>query len=103
MIWGWENSYFISSGLKRTTGFHYPVFATGYFSGKKRAVDLYIKDIREQKPEIIIELVGKDRFFFDDKEKYSIEKSAPELMKIIDQNYNNLAEDSNYVFYRKKI
>jgi hypothetical protein len=103
MIWGWENSYFVSSGLKRTTRFHYPVFATGYFSGKKRAVDLYIKDIREQKPEIIIELVGENRFFFDDKEKYSIEKSAPELMKIIDQNYNNLAEDSNYVFYRKKI
>lgn len=102
MIWGWDNSYYLSAELQRTTGFLYPVFATGYFSGKKRVADLYIKNIKEQKPEIIIELVGKNRFFFDDKEKYSIERSAPELMNIIEQNYNNVAEDSNYVFYLRK-
>jgi hypothetical protein len=102
IVWGWGNRYFIPFMLQRSSCFLYPQFATGQYSGKQKAIDVYVEDINKYKPKVIIELVGPKQFYFNNKEKYSIENNSASLMKFINSNYDCVETDSNYVLYKLK-
>ncbi len=101
IIWGWGNNYYLTSKLKRASSFFYPQFAMGVYSGKQHAVSIYREDLAEFQPEVIVELIGKKRFFFTDKTEHSIKNNAPDFYKDIQEHYIKLKEDSNYLFYRR--
>ena len=102
LIWGWANHYYLSTKMQRASGFLYPQFAMGVYSGKKRANEFYLNNVKKFRPEVIVELAGKGRFFFDNKWEHSIQNNAPDLYKEILGKYDKLKEDSNFVFYKRK-
>jgi hypothetical protein len=102
MIWGWGNNYYLASKLQRSSGFLYPQFAMGVYSGKQHTISIYRHNLAVFQPKVIVELAGENRFFFTDKTEHSIQKNAPELYKDILLQYDKIKEDKNYIFYKRK-
>lgn len=102
IIWGWGNNYYIENKLQRSSCFLYPQFAMENYKGRQETIDCYIENIEKLEPKIIIQLVGKDRFFFTNIETQSIEATSKHLSNLINANYNVIEQGTNYTFYLKK-
>jgi hypothetical protein len=67
LVWGWQNSYFVETGLLQGARYMYPVFAMGDYSGKEKVVRMYLRDLELLKPRVIVEWVGRDHWYFGDR------------------------------------
>ena len=102
IIWGWANSYYLTTKLQRGSAYLYPQFTTKNYPGSNNAIDMYYEDITRDKPKIILQLVGNDCFYFNDINKYGIEVISPKIYNYIKINYELIASDSNFILYKKR-
>lgn len=86
-VWGWATYYYNVFRTKRISGFLYPQFNMGYFTGKAHTNKITIEDLTLYKPKFIVELVGESRPYFKDKETQGILKVNNELRDFINRNY----------------
>jgi len=102
IIWGYENKYFVRNKLQRASGYLYPTILIGDYSQKGSIIKKYQKEIMKFKPKIFIILVGKNRHWFNDVNKDSIELNAPDLLQTVKANYNLVAKGEDYILYLRK-
>jgi hypothetical protein len=86
LIWGWKNSYFVETKLLQGGRRMYPQFAIHNYRNKEIILNQYLEDLKKFKPKVILEIVGKGQFVFNDKAKHSI-KNFPLINEYIFANY----------------
>jgi hypothetical protein len=102
IIWGWANSFYLTTKLKRGCTYLYPQHTTKNYPGSKYVIDIYYQDLIREKPKIILQLVCKDCFYFNDKSIYSIESVSTKLFNYINLNYELVESDPNFLLYKLK-
>jgi hypothetical protein len=99
-VWGWAPFYYNLFKTNRVSGFLYPQFNMGYFSGKDITNELTIEELRRHAPAFIIELVGDSRPYFKNKSTQGIESTNKELENFIRCNYLLVADTMDSKLYR---
>jgi hypothetical protein len=99
-VWGWAPFYYNLFKTNRVSGFLYPQFNVGYFSGKDITNELTIEELRRHAPTFIVELVGDSRPYFKNKSTQSITSTNKELENFIRGNYLLVADTMDSKLYR---
>jgi len=101
LIWGWQNSYFVETGLLQGSRFIHPAFAIGAYSTKSENVRRYAEDLDFLQPKIILQWVGDDAFYFRGRHAIQME-AIPELGRRLSENYTLLATEGNQRLFLRK-
>ena len=101
MIWGWDNRPMVLLDAKRTCGYLYPQFAFGDFLEVNQVRNYYLKTVQNRHPTFILELVGKNRWFFSNEEEYGIETAFLQMRQVIMEQYAILERGDGYKLYKR--
>ena len=101
MVWGWDNRSLVMYDIKRASGFLYPQYAFGKYSGIDRARQNYLHFLATEQPEFVLELVGNGRYFFNNLEQFGISENFTALQSMLSQRYRLLESGSNFKLYKK--
>ncbi len=102
MIWGWANHYYNLFDCVRCSHFLYPQFAYGFYEEKAFVDQCYIDDLRNLKPDYIVQSVGEKCFYFDDSLKYDMANHHPEIKKILNEDYSKIFHSGGVKIYRNR-
>jgi hypothetical protein len=101
MVWGWDNRALVLYDIKRASGFLYPQYAFGKYSGTERVRDKYLHFMETVQPTFVLELVGNGRYFFNNLEQFGISENFTVLQSLLSQRYRLLESGSNFKLYKK--
>jgi hypothetical protein len=101
MVWGWDNRSLVMYDIKRASGFLYPQYAFGKYSGIDRVRQNYLHFLATEQPEFVLELVGNGRYFFNNLEQFGISENFTALQSLLSQRYRLLESGSNFKLYKK--
>ena len=101
MVWGWDNRALVLYDIKRASGFLYPQYAFGKYSGTERVRDNYLHFMETVQPTFVLELVGNGRYFFNNLEQFGISENFTALQSLLSQRYRLLESGSNFKLYKK--
>jgi len=101
MVWGWDNRAMVLNNNKRASGFLYPQYAYGKYSGTARVRSNYLHFVELEQPAFVLELVGPGRYFFNDLKLYGIQETFPALHDLLMQHYLLLEAGNNFKLYKR--
>lgn len=101
MVWGWDNRAMVLNNNRRASGFLYPQYAYGKYSGTARVRSNYLHFMELEQPAFVLELVGPGRYFFNDLKQYGIQETFPALHDLLMQHYLLLEAGNNFKLYKR--
>jgi hypothetical protein len=101
MVWGWDSRAMVLNNNKRASGFLYPQYAYGKYSGTARVKSNYLHFVELEQPAFVLELVGPGRYFFNDLKQYGIQETFPALHDLLMQHYLLLEAGNNFKLYKR--
>lgn len=101
VTWGWDNSIYLRYRLRRASRYLYPDHAVADNQGSAIVKEWYMQDIAHFKPRLVLELVGKDRFYFKDT-AFNINNRFPQLQQYLHQHYSLAGAGDNFKLYVRK-
>ncbi len=101
MVWGWDNRAMVLNNNKRASGFLYPQYAYGKYTGTARVRSNYLHFVQLEQPTFVLELVGEGRYFFNDRKQYGIQETFPALHELLMEHYFLLEAGNNFKLYKR--
>jgi hypothetical protein len=101
MVWGWDNRSLVMYDIKRASGFLYPQYAFGKYSGVDMVRRNYLHFLATEQPAFVLELVGNGRYFFNNLEQFGISENFTALQSLLSQRYRLLESSYNFKLYKK--
>ncbi|MEO6281878.1 MAG: hypothetical protein ABIN80_19815 [Dyadobacter sp.] len=101
VVWGWQCVYYVEAQLKQGTAENHSERSIFDHAMRKTYRHRYLKDIERTKPAIVLDAVGKNSSWVQNKKTQGIE-SYPELYQYILKNYKLLGSfDDTRLYVRK--
>jgi len=99
VVWGWDSSLFVDTGLLRASRYWYTWFLNPMYPEwyRKKVTEEYEYDLLKYKPELIVELINRGVNNFPNRiEAY------PTIKRIIDDDYILVEKASDHRIYKLK-
>lgn len=95
MVWGWDCSLFVKTGLIRGSRYWYPQFLQESYPDdfRENVVSVYERDIRNYRPVLIVQLMHNDWRYIPPIEDY------PSVNELINQNYILVESGDRYKIF----
>jgi len=101
VVWGWQSSYYVEAQLAQGTAESHSERCIFNHPMRQKYLHRYVSDIERTKPAIVLDAVGKNSLWLQDKKTQTIEK-FPELYAYIQKNYGFVGSfDDTRLFVRK--
>jgi hypothetical protein len=101
VVWGWQCVYYVEAQLAEGTAENHSERSIFDHAMRQTYRDRYMSDIQRTKPAIVLDAVGKNSFWVQNKTTQGIE-SYPELFQYILKNYELIGSfDDTRLYVRK--
>ncbi|WAC10819.1 hypothetical protein [Dyadobacter pollutisoli] len=100
-VWGWQCVYYVEAQLAQGTAENHTERSIFDLAMRQTYRDRYLTDIERTKPAVVLDAVGKNSFWVQNKKTQGIE-SYPELYQYLLKNYSLLGSfDDTRLYVRK--
>ncbi|GGC11200.1 hypothetical protein [Dyadobacter sediminis] len=101
VVWGWQSGYYVEAQLPQGTAESHSERSIFNHPMRQKYFNRYVKDIKRTKPAIILDAVGKNSLWLQDKKTQSIE-SFPGIYTYIQKNYSLVGSFDDTKLYVRK-
>lgn len=101
IVWGWQSAYYVEAQLAQGAAESHSERSIFNHPMRQKYLHRYVNDIKRTKPAIVLDAVGKNSLWLQDKKTQTIE-NFPELYSYIQKNYSFVGSfDDTRLFVRK--
>ncbi|KAA6439584.1 hypothetical protein FEM33_11570 [Dyadobacter flavalbus] len=101
VVWGWQSAYYVEAQLPQGTAESHSERSIFNHSMRQKYFSRYMKNMERTKPAIIIDAVGKNSLWLQDKKTQSLE-NFPEINTYIQKNYSYAGSFDDTKLYIRK-
>jgi hypothetical protein len=101
IVWGWQSGYYVEAQLPQGTAESHSERSIFNHPMRQKYLRRYVNDIKRTKPAIILDAVGKNSLWLQDKKTQSIEH-FPEIYSYIQKNYGYIGSFDDTKLYVRK-
>lgn len=101
VVWGWQSGYYVEAQLPQGTAESHSERSIFNHPMRQKYFNRYVKDIERTKPAIILDAVGKNSLWLQDKKTQSLE-SFPGINTYVQKNYSFMGSFDDTKLYVRK-
>lgn len=101
VIWGWNNAYYVETGLLPGARDLYIQFLNPSYKARGSQLANFRTDLQKFKPKFILELVGADQFYTTSVDLYAL-RNFPDIAAMVQREYDPPCIDGNEKLYIRK-